>query len=123
MLPLKQAFDRDEISTNRPNEVWVEYKGETFREELPHFYLDHSNSLAHLVAQSTEQRLSDEEPLLSATLPNGYRIQIASRRLVSLIQWSFQFVNHQALHGVCMITIKRACPLQLQLASLKIKMT
>jgi hypothetical protein len=41
MLPLKQAFDRDEISTNRPNEVWVECKGDTFREELPHFDFDH----------------------------------------------------------------------------------
>jgi type IV secretion system protein VirB11 len=32
--------------------------------------------LGRLVAQATEQRLSEEEPLLSATLPSGYRIQI-----------------------------------------------
>jgi type IV secretion system protein VirB11 len=103
MLPLKQIFDRDgvnEISINRPNEVWVECKGDTFREELPTFDLNHLKSLARLVAQSTEQRLSEEEPLLSATLPNGYRIQIVfppacepnsvviSIRKPSSIKWS-----------------------------------
>ena len=103
MLPLKQIFDRDgvnEISINRPNEVWVECKGDTFREELPTFDLNHLKSLARLVAQSTEQRLSEEEPLLSATLPNGYRIQIVfppacepnsvviSIRKPSIIKWS-----------------------------------
>ena len=40
------------------------------------FDIDHLKSLSRLVAQATEQRLSEEEPLLSATLPNGYRIQI-----------------------------------------------
>jgi type IV secretion system protein VirB11 len=79
LLPLKQILDRDgvnEVSINRPREVWVEMKGDMFREELPNFDIDHLKSLGRLVAQSTEQRLSEEEPLLSATLPNGYRIQI-----------------------------------------------
>ena len=33
-------------------------------------------SLGRLIAQSTEQRISEEMPLLSATLPAGYRVQI-----------------------------------------------
>lgn len=79
MLPLKQILDRDgvnEVSINRPHEVWVEFKGDMIKEELPTFDIDHLKSLGRLVAQATEQRLSEEEPLLSATLPNGFRIQI-----------------------------------------------
>ena len=79
LLPIKQIFDREgvnEISINRPHEAWVECRGEMLREELPSFDLTHLKSLGRLVAQSTEQRLSEEEPLLSATLPNGFRIQI-----------------------------------------------
>ncbi|MBM3580122.1 MAG: P-type DNA transfer ATPase VirB11 [Alphaproteobacteria bacterium] len=79
LLPIKQILDRDgvnEVSINRPHEVWIEMKGDMFREELPSFDLEHLKSLGRLVAQSTEQRLSEEEPLLSATLPNGYRIQV-----------------------------------------------
>ena len=79
LLPLKQIFDRDgvnEISINRPFEAWVEIKGDMYREELPNFDVEHLKSLARLIAQSTEQRISEEEPLLSATLPNGFRVQI-----------------------------------------------
>lgn len=79
LLPLKNILDRggvSEVSINRPFEVWIEIKGDMIREELPSFDLSHIKSLARLVAQSTEQRLSEEEPLLSATLPNGYRIQV-----------------------------------------------
>ncbi len=79
LLPLKQILDRDgvnEVSINRAHEVWIEMKGDMMREELPSFDLQHLKSLGRLVAQSTEQRLSEEEPLLSATLPNGFRIQV-----------------------------------------------
>jgi len=105
LLPIKEILDRDgvnEISINRPNEVWIECKGDMTREELPTFDINHLKSLARLVAQSTEQRLSEEEPLLSATLPNGYRIQIVfppacepgsviiSIRKPSSIKWSLE---------------------------------
>lgn len=79
LSPLKQILDREgvsEVSINRPYEAWVEINGDMKREELPTFDFSHLRSLGHLIAQSTEQRLSEEEPLLSATLPNGYRIQI-----------------------------------------------
>jgi len=79
LAPLKQILDRDgvnEVSINRPFEVWIECKGDMIREELPTFDIEHLKSLGRLVAQATEQRLSEEEPLLSATLPSGYRIQI-----------------------------------------------
>jgi len=105
LLPIKQILDRDgvnEVSINRPFEAWVELKGDMMREELPNFDMEHLKSLGRLIAQSTEQRLSEEEPLLSATLPNGYRIQIVfppaceqgsvvmSIRKPSSLQWTLE---------------------------------
>lgn len=77
--PLAALFAEDgiqEISINRPGEAWVEKYGDMRQEMLPQLTLDHLRSLAHLVAQSTAQTISEEKPLLSATLPGGYRIQI-----------------------------------------------
>jgi type IV secretion system protein VirB11 len=77
--PLKVIFAEDgvnEISINRPFEAWVEKKGDIRYESLPELDFDHLRNLATLVAQSTEQRISEETPLLSATLPTGFRIQI-----------------------------------------------
>jgi type IV secretion system protein VirB11 len=77
--PLKAIFAEDgvnEISINRPFEVWVEKKGEIRYESMPDLDFEHLKGLALLVAQSTEQRISEEAPLLSATLPTGFRIQI-----------------------------------------------
>lgn len=77
--PLKALFAEDgiqEISINRPGEAWVERFGDMRYEPLPMMTLEHMRSLAHLVAQSTSQTISEEKPLLSATLPEGYRIQI-----------------------------------------------
>ena len=79
LLPLKKILDEDgvnEVSINKPKEIWVEKKGDMFRHELPSFDYEHLKSLSRLIAQSTEQRISEEEPLLSATLPAGYRVQI-----------------------------------------------
>ena len=79
LKPLEKVFAEDgvnEISINRPFEAWVENKGDIRYEGLPELTLDHLRELALLVAQSTDQRISEENPLLSATLPQGYRIQI-----------------------------------------------
>lgn len=77
--PLKRVFSEEgvnEISINRPFEAWVENKGDIRFESMPELDLEHLKGLALLVAQSTEQRISEEAPLLSATLTNGFRIQI-----------------------------------------------
>lgn len=103
LSPLKSIFDREgvnEISINRPFEAWVEQKGDMKREELPYFDVEHLKSLGRLIAQATEQRVSEEEPLLSATLPNGFRVQVVfppacepgcvvmSIRKPSVLKWS-----------------------------------
>lgn len=79
LAPLAKLFAEDgiqEISINGPGEAWVEKYGEMRHESLPSLTIEHLRSLAHLVAQSTSQTISEEKPLLSATLPGGYRIQI-----------------------------------------------
>jgi type IV secretion system protein VirB11 len=77
--PLKVIFAEEgvnEISINRPFEAWVEKKGDIRYESIPSLDFDHLRGLALLIAQSTDQKISEENPLLSATLPNGYRVQV-----------------------------------------------
>lgn len=79
LTPLKRYFAQEgvsEISINRPKELWVEVYGDMYRDDIPEFDLDHLKALARLVAQSTSQKVSEEAPLLSASLPEGYRIQV-----------------------------------------------
>jgi type IV secretion system protein VirB11 len=79
LIPFEKLFAEEgvaEISVNRPGEAWVEKYGDMRKELLPELDLEHLKSLARLIAQSTEQKVSEEAPLLSATLPNGFRIQV-----------------------------------------------
>jgi type IV secretion system protein VirB11 len=79
LLPIKPVFDEhgvSEISVNIPGEIWVEKRGDIERRYVPEFTFNHLMALGRLVAQSTEQMISEEKPLLSATLPGGYRIQV-----------------------------------------------
>lgn len=77
--PFKAVFSEDgvaEISVNLPGEVWVEKRGDMSCVKIPELDVEHLKGLARLVAQSTEQMVSEEKPLLSATLPNGFRVQV-----------------------------------------------
>ncbi|MDB1135277.1 P-type DNA transfer ATPase VirB11 [Candidatus Anaplasma sp. TIGMIC] len=77
--PLKGIFDEEgvsEVSINRECEVWVENRGVTRCERIEALTISHLKALCRLVAQATEQKLSEETPLLSASLPNGFRVQV-----------------------------------------------
>lgn len=68
-----------EICINRPGEIWVEKLGggrgmERF--EVPELTFGHLHTLAQLLARYSEQEVSEEAPLLSATLPDGCRVQV-----------------------------------------------
>lgn len=79
LLPFKNIFAEEgvnELMINKPGEVWVEKAGDQRMELLPEIDIDHLLGLGRLIAQSTDQVISEEKPLLSATLPNGYRVQI-----------------------------------------------
>lgn len=71
-----KADDINEICINKPLCCWVEKRGEHIYHDLPGFDINHLLSMGRLIAQSTNQMISSENPLLSATLPNGYRVQV-----------------------------------------------
>lgn len=65
-----------EVSINAPEEVFIERGGMITQHHvaaLHHYWLQ---GLADLIARFSGQRLSEVEPLLSAQLPGGHRIQI-----------------------------------------------
>jgi type IV secretion system protein VirB11 len=75
MRVLLQDTQVTEICINGPGHAWVErYTGWT-REALPFCTFDWCIALANLVANFTKQRVSAIEPVLSATLPSGERVQ------------------------------------------------
>jgi len=79
LLPFKNIFAEEgvnELMINKPGEAWVEKAGDLRMELVPEIDIDHLLGLGRLIAQSTDQIISEEKPLLSATLPNGYRVQV-----------------------------------------------
>ena len=77
--PLSRLLDDPgvtEICINEPGGAFVERQSGWSREELPFASYDWCIAIAKLVANFTRQRVSASEPLLSATLPGGERIQI-----------------------------------------------
>ena len=80
LRPLQRWIEADavtEISVNGPAEIWIARQGESYMER--HVAEDLTDEvlleLARQIATSTEQEVSREKPLLSAELPNGYRVQ------------------------------------------------
>lgn len=79
LRPLRELLadaDVTEICINRPGEAFVERLDGWSRQPLPFASFDWCMSLARLVANHTRQRVSAVEPLLSATLPGGERVQL-----------------------------------------------
>lgn len=81
LAPLQYWFDAPdvtEILVNRPGEIWVERTGAATMERHAVPELDNSllTRLSHQIARSSFQGINRESPLLSATLPNGVRVQI-----------------------------------------------
>jgi type IV secretion system protein VirB11 len=75
----QQYFEREavtEIMVNKPYQIWVEQFGVSSPFEISSLDFNFLRSMASLIAVSTDQIISEEKPLLSATLPNGYRVQI-----------------------------------------------
>ena len=77
--PIQGFLARDgvsEVSINRPGEAWIEYRGDMERVDVPAYNIETLMQLGRLVAQAAEQVVSEENPLLSATLPEGHRVQV-----------------------------------------------
>lgn len=79
LQPLQHWLEHSEvseISINRPGEIWIERHGAITQETIPELSFRHLKDLAQLIATFSEQTLSPEQPLLSAVLPQGHRVQI-----------------------------------------------
>jgi type IV secretion system protein VirB11 len=76
LRPYLTAADITELCINRPGELFVETRKGWQREPLPFADFDWCRRLAKLIANSTRQRIDEESPILSASLPGGERVQL-----------------------------------------------
>jgi type IV secretion system protein VirB11 len=69
--------DVTDIYVNRPGEVWVEtLRGQIERHDLPLLDAATLDRLAQQIAALSHQGINRQNPLLSASLPDGARIQV-----------------------------------------------
>ncbi|MCB2075380.1 MAG: P-type DNA transfer ATPase VirB11 [Novosphingobium sp.] len=101
LAPLRPWLEREsvtEILVNRPGELWIEDAAHPGmqRIELPEIDDRLLQRLAEQVARVSHQGINREHPLLSATLPDGARIQLcgppATRR-----HWTLAIRRHRLL--------------------------
>src|SRR5580692_1884266 len=76
LKPYLASSDITELCINRPGELFVETRAGWRRESLPFADFDWCRRLAKLIANSTRQRIDEESPILSASLPGGERVQL-----------------------------------------------
>ncbi len=79
ILPMLSRADVTDIFINRPGEIWIEAVGGAIeRHDAPELDEKHLWRLAEQVASLSHQGINREHPLLSATLPDGARVQIVA---------------------------------------------
>jgi type IV secretion system protein VirB11 len=82
LAPLADLLARTDVTDifiNRPGEIWVEnHAGAVERHEVPELDETMLARLARQIAALSHQGISREHPLLSATLPDGARVQVAA---------------------------------------------
>lgn len=79
LAPLRPYLDDPaitELCINRPGELYLETAHGWRREGLPAADFSWCLRLAKLIAHYTRQRVDEESPLLSASLPSGERVQL-----------------------------------------------
>lgn len=80
LSPIRHLMDKTgvtEIVVNDPLLVFYEQSGIWHEESAPEMTYENCYALAKAVATYTEQKLTAEEPIIGATLPNGERIHMA----------------------------------------------
>jgi len=76
LRPILDRPDVTDVCINSPGQVFLDTPSGWQREPLPFATYGWCRRLAALVANSTRQRIAEDSPLLSASLPTGERIQI-----------------------------------------------
>jgi type IV secretion system protein VirB11 len=79
LAPWLSRPDVTDVLINRPGEVWVETTGGTMsREPADQLTEVALQRLARQIAAASHQGVNREQPLLSATLPDGARVQVCA---------------------------------------------
>jgi type IV secretion system protein VirB11 len=82
LLPFLPFLERDDITdifVNRPSELWVEHRdGEVERFPVEQLNTRRLDMFARQVAAASRQGINAENPIISATLPDGSRVQIVA---------------------------------------------
>ena len=79
LAPWLMRDDVTDLLINRPGEVWIETtSGMLTRIAAPQVTDVVLSRLARQIAAATHQGVNREQPLLSATLPDGGRVQIVA---------------------------------------------
>lgn len=82
LAPLSPWLSRPDVTDvliNRPGEVWVETTGGAMcREPADQLNEQALQRLARQIAAASHQGVNREQPLLSATLPDGARVQVVA---------------------------------------------
>ncbi|MDD1607324.1 MAG: P-type DNA transfer ATPase VirB11 [Methylococcaceae bacterium] len=68
--------DLNEISVNRPCEVWVENWDGWKQHSVPELTYEHCEHIASLIANFNGKGVTSGNPVLSGSLPNGERVQV-----------------------------------------------
>ncbi len=79
LQPIRHLLDDagvNELCINRPGEVFVERAGAWEQLQVPALGFRHCQSLATAIATLTGQHTSEQNPLLSAALSTGERVQV-----------------------------------------------
>ena len=77
LQPWLERADVTDIMVNRPGEIWVESLGRPAeRRQVPELSEQVLGRLAAQIAAANHQAINREHPILSATLPDGARVQI-----------------------------------------------
>ncbi len=77
LRPFLETEGNTEICINRPGEIFTEGRQGWVRHERPDLDFSYCKQLAKLIATYSYQKLDEQNPILSATLPGGERIQVA----------------------------------------------
>lgn len=76
MINLIEQDDVNEVKVIEPGWALTFKRGAHVRHEIPELSFNHLKTLAECIANHSSQRISEERPILSATLPGGQRVQV-----------------------------------------------
>jgi type IV secretion system protein VirB11 len=76
--PLLDIGDVTELVINRPGEVAVERNGGWEWHDAPVLDMEWLETLGNSIANFTKQKLNEESPICSCSLPSGERVQVVS---------------------------------------------